>query len=205
VITYPEPRPAWGHPVRVGRAIGTAVAGGFVWPLAGTYARIRSDLPPPDVVRLALATTVVNAEPAIHPVSGYRIALAAPYRSGSIHEIRYHASQLGSGAAGLRGLIYTGLLTAGGGFEDRLYARSATDAGPVHGRPALATVTIGGNDVVAWEVTPGTIAYLGYSGTEFGPHTVDVLRQLAGRARALCGRHWRTSSPQRTEQHNDFG
>jgi len=32
-----------------------------------------------------------------------------------------------------------------------------------------------------------------------------VLRQLAGRARALCGRHWRTSSPQRTEQRNDFG
>jgi hypothetical protein len=46
VITYPVSPPAWGHPVRVGRAIGTAVAGGFVWPLAGKYARIRSDLPP---------------------------------------------------------------------------------------------------------------------------------------------------------------
>jgi hypothetical protein len=205
VITYPVPRPAWGNPVRVGRAIGTAVAGGFVWPLAGTYARIRSDLPPPDVVRLALATTVVRAVPAIHPVSGYWIALAAPYRSGSIHEIRYHASQLGSGAAGLRGLIDTALLTAGGGFEDRLYARPVTDAGPVHGRPAVATVTTGGNDMVAWEAAPGTIAYLGYSGTESGPHTVDVLRHLASRARPLCGRHWRTSSPQRTEQRNDFG
>lgn len=98
-------------------------------------------------------------------------------------------------------LIYTGLLTAGGGFEDRLYARSATDAGQLHGRPAVATVTTGGNGVVAWEVAPGTIAYLGYSGAEFGPQTVDVLRQLASRARALCGRHWRASSPQRT----DFG
>jgi hypothetical protein len=205
VITYPVSRPAWGHPVRVGRAIGTAVAGGFVWPLAGKYARIRSDLPPPEVVRLALATTVVSAVPAIHPVSGYRIAPAAPYRSGSIHEIRYHASQLGSAAAGLDGLIYTGLLTAGGGFEDRLYARSAPDAGLVHGRPAVATVTIGGNGVVAWEVAPGTIAYLGYSGAEFGPQTIGVLRQLAGRSRALCGRHWRASSPQRTEQRNDFG
>jgi hypothetical protein len=205
VITYPVPPPAWGHPVRVGRAIGTAVAGGFVWPLAGKYARIRSDLPPPEVVRLALATTVVSAVPAVHPVSGYWIALPAPYRSGSIHEIRYHASQLGSAAAGLDGLIYTGLLTAGGGFEDRLYARSAPDAGLVHGRPAVATVTIGGNGVVAWEVAPGTIAYLGYSGAEFGPQTVGVLRQLAGRSRALCGRHWRASSPQRTEQRNDFG
>jgi hypothetical protein len=205
VITYPVSRPAWGRPVRVGRAIGTAVAGGFVWPLAGKYARIRSDLPPPEVVRLALATTAVSAVPAIHPLSGYWIAPAAPYRSGSIHEIRYHASQLGSAAAGLDGLIYTGLLTAGGGFEDRLYARSATDAGQLHGRPAVANVTTGGNDVVAWEVAPGTIAYLGYSGAEFGPQTVGVLRQLAGRSRALCGRHWRASSPQRTEQRNDFG
>ena len=119
VITYPVPPPAWGHPVRVGRAIGTAVAGGFVWPLAGKYARIRSDLPPPDVVRLALATTVVSAAPAIHSLSRYRIVLAAPYRSGSIHEIRYHASQLGSAAAGLDGLIYTGLLIAGGGFGQK--------------------------------------------------------------------------------------
>jgi hypothetical protein len=205
VITYPVSPPAWGHPVRVGRAVGTAVAGGFVWPLVGKYARIRSDLPPPDVVRLALATTVVSAVPAIHPVSGYWLVVAAPYRSGSIHEIRYHASQLGSAAGGLDGLIYTGLLSASGGFEDRLYARSATDAGQVHGRPAVATVTTGGNDVVAWEVAAGTIAYLGYSGAESGPHTVDVLRQLAGRARPLCGRHWRASSPQRTEQRNDFG
>jgi hypothetical protein len=205
VITYPVSRPVWGHPVRVGGAIGTAVAGGFVWPLAGKYARIRSDLPPPEVVRLALATTVVRAAPAIHPVSGYRIALAAPYRSGSIHEIRYHASQLGSAAGGLDGLTYTGLLTAGGGFEDRLYARPGTDAGQVHGRPAVATVTIGGNGVVAWEVAPGTIAYLGYSGPEFAPQTVDVLRQLASHVRGLCGRQWRASSPQRTEQRNDFG
>jgi hypothetical protein len=130
--------------------------------------------------------------------------VAAPYRSGSIHEIRYHASQLGSGAAGLDGLIYTGVLTAGGGFEDRLYARSSTDAGQVHGRPAVATVTIGGNEVVAWEVAPGMVAYLGYSGAEPGPHTVEVLRHLASRAHALCGRNWRASSPQRTEQQNDF-
>jgi hypothetical protein len=134
------------------------------------------------------------------------MAPAVPYRSGSIHEIRYHASQLGPSAAGLDGLTYTGLLTAGGGgFEDRLYARPATDVGQVHGRPAVATVTIGGNRVVAWEVAPGTIAYLGYSGAEFAPQTVDVLQQLASRARPLCGRHWRASSPQRTEQRNDFG
>jgi hypothetical protein len=205
VITYPVSPPAWGHPVWIGRAIGTAVAGGFVWPLAGKYARIRSDLPPQVVVRLVLATTGVYGVPAIHPVSAYRPVVAAPYRSGSIHEIRYHASQLGSGAAGLDGLIYTGVLTAGGGFEDRLYARSSTDAGQVHGRPAVATVTIGGNEVVAWEVAPGMVAYLGYSGAEPGPHTVEVLRHLASRAHALCGRNWRASSPQRTEQQNDFG
>jgi hypothetical protein len=75
----------------------------------------------------------------------------------------------------------------------------------VHGRAAVATVTTGGNRAVAWEVAPGTIAYLGYSGPEFAPQTVDVLRQLASRARPLCGRQWRASSPQRTEQRNDFG
>jgi hypothetical protein len=176
VITYPVPRPAWGHPVRVGRAIGTAVAGGFVWPLAGTYARIRSDLPPIEVVRLALGTTVVRAVPAIHPVSAYRIVVAAPYRSGSIHEIRYHASQLGSGAAGLRGLIDTGLLTAGGGFEDRLYARSATDAGQLHGRPAVATMTIGGNDMVAWEVAPARL-----------PTSATAVPSSARRPSTCCG------------------
>jgi hypothetical protein len=46
----------------------------------------------------------------------------------------------------------------------------------VHGRPTVATVTMGGNDVIAWEVAPRTIAYLGYSGAPSPARTVNVLR-----------------------------
>jgi hypothetical protein len=59
------------------------------------------------------------------------------------------------------GLVSTGLLTAGAGFEDRLYALSATDVGRVHGRPAVAATTVGERRTVAWEVRPGTVAYRG--------------------------------------------
>jgi hypothetical protein len=204
VITFPVPRPAWGHPVRVGNVFGRAVMAGVVWPIAGRHARIRGDLAQAELIRLALATHVVAGLPAIRPPSGYWIRLAAPYRSGSIHEIRYHASQLGGAAARLDGLIYTGLLAAGAGFEDRLYALAAGDAGMVHGRPAVAAVTVGARPTLAWEVAPGTVAYLGYSGSR-PDRAVDVLRQLASQSRALCGKEWRASNPQHTQQFNDFG
>ncbi len=210
VITYPVAAPAWAHPVRVGRLIGSAVAAGVVWPLGGAHARIRGDLTDAELVRIATSTSVSAGRPTVHPPAGFSVVLAAPYRSVSIHEIRYGASQFGSPAESLGGIVYTGLLTAGGGFEDQLYALSPTDAGMVHGRPAVASPALGGNGTVAWEITPGSVAYigrvtLGYGGAEFDQHAIDVLRQLAGQSRALVSTQWQASGRQVTDQLNEFG
>lgn len=205
VITYPVAPSAWGHLVRMGQFRGTAVAAGFVWPIAGVYARIRGDLPQADLVRLALGTSVVAGRPAVRrPPAGYSVVLAAPYRSASIREVRYHATELGVATGRLGGLVSTGLLTDGAGFEDRMYALSATDVGRVHGQPAVAATMVGDRRTVAWEVAPGTVAYLAYSGTD-SDQVIDVLRQLAGQSRPVCGRQWQANAPQRSWQRNDFG
>ena len=205
VITYPVAAPAWGQPVQLGHLIGTAVAAGFVWPIVGAHARIRGDLPRTDLVRLALGTSVLAGRPAVRRLpAGYSVVLAAPYRSPSIREIRYHATQLSAAMRRLGGLVSTGLLTAGAGLEDRMYALSATDVGWVHGRPAPAATMAGDSRTVAWEVAPGTVAYLAYSGTETD-QVIDVLRQLAGQSRPLCGKQWQANAAQRSRQRNDFG
>jgi hypothetical protein len=123
---------------------------------------------PREVVRLA-RHDMVRAVPAIHAMSGYWLALATPYRSGSIHEIPYHASPLvrrwRPGRADLHRTV----------DRRRRFRPPLCPVGYRRGagaRPTrLATVTMGGNDVIAWEVAPGTIAYLGLQRrAESGPH-----------------------------------
>ena len=85
-----------------------------------------------------------------------------------------------------------------------MYALSATDVGWVHSQPAVAATMAGDSRTVAWEVAPGTVAYLAYSGTETD-QVIDVLRQLAGQSRPLCGKQWQANAAQRSRQRNDFG
>jgi hypothetical protein len=43
---------------------------------------------------------------------------------------------------------------------------------------------------LTWEVAPGVVAYVGYSGSTIQPSAVEVLRALANGARLLTPGQW---------------
>nr|WP_296067466.1 hypothetical protein [uncultured Actinoplanes sp.] len=196
VVTFPVGPPVAGRHVAVGEVTGTASPGMIVWPLAGAYARIRGDLAERDLIATAVRTTVAGRRPAVRPPAGYRVVSAGPYRPPETREIRYGTADLGEQDALGGGLTFTGV-TAAGGFEDRLYAtRTDDEYRTVDGKPAVVTMLFGGNGAIAWELTPGTIAYVGYSGASLTGRAVDALDRLAHRTRVLTAPQWQARTPQ---------
>ena len=100
------------------------------------------------------------------------------------------------------GLTYTGL-TSGEGFEDALFAAGATPAGRVRGVPAVVSSVLGGNGTLAWEPSPGVVAYAGWSGAEMGARAVTALRALAQGAHQLTPRQWLATKSVLNEQENN--
>lgn len=49
----------------------------------------------------------------------------------------------------------------------------------------------GGNFVLAWEVLPGVVAYIGDSGMQLSRESVDALRTVAQRAQLVDRTRWR--------------
>ena len=169
--------------------------------LAG-QARIRGDLPQADLVHIAELTTVVAGQPQVAPPAGFRVIASLPSRLPLIHEIRYASADLGVGPALGDGLTYTGL-TSGGGFEDALYAEGATPAGTVHGAAAVLSSVQGGNGTLAWEPSPGVVAYVGWSGGPVNAEIVTALRTLAEGTYILTPRQWLAAKPQLADQENN--
>lgn len=202
VVTYPvRPLPLSG-PARVGRVLGRAAAGVVVWPLAGRYARIRGDLAVQYLTQIAAATTVRAGRPEVHPPRGYLVAATGPYRSPSIRELRYGPDKLGPAGRVLGGMIYTGITTGGGGFEDALYTDGDTLAGAIDGRTAVESLVYGGNSTLAWELSAGLVAYIGYSGAPSTADTNQALHCLAEQTHLLTPPQWRAAHPQTIDQIN---
>jgi hypothetical protein len=112
-------------------------------------------------------------------------------------EARYGTVDLGLGA---HGLAYAGVVRCGG-LEDELYsvnARPIDLAGHPH---AVVTTSLGGNGLLAWEVRPGLVAYVGYSGVAVD--ATDVLHGLAARARLISAAQWQALRPSRVEGLNN--
>jgi hypothetical protein len=204
VVTFPVGPPDAGRTVDVGGAAGTAGAGTIVWPVAGRYARIRGDLPEPALIAIAARTTVTGDRPRVDPPTGYRVVSAGSYRPPAVHENRYGSDDLGEQDALGAGLTYASVFT-GGGFEDQLYAVRARDGGLVAGRPAVVSAVFGGNGTIAWELTPGVVALIGYSGSPMDDTAVAALQGVAERARAVTGREWQALAPQTVDQTNEPG
>jgi hypothetical protein len=118
--------------------------------------------------------------------------------------VRYGSETLGEAEALGNGLTFTGVVT-GGGFEDQLYAQPTRPGGTVHCRPAIASGVLGGNGTLAWEPYPGTVAYVGYSGSMMNVEAVAALQRIAYRCRALRGSEWQASRPDVQNQTNDVG
>jgi hypothetical protein len=127
-----------------------------------------------------------------------------PYRPPTIHELRYGSTAVGEQAALGDGLTYTGV-TSGGGFEDQLYAVPTDNGGLVNGKPAVVSPVCGGNATLAWEPTPGVVAYNGYSGSLLDAKAITALHRLAGQARALTSTEWQATHPQTIDQINEPG
>ena len=205
VVTYPAPTndaAITGAPIRIGSATGISGPGFLLWPLGNGQARIRGDLPQADLVHIEERTTVVAGQPQVAPPKGFRVVAQLPSRLPLVHEIWYGSSGLGVGPALGDGLTYSAL-TSGGGFEDALYAAGATPAGTVHGEPAVLSSVQGGNGTLAWEPSPGVVAYVGWSGAGMSAEAVTALRTLAEGARILTPSQWLATKPQLDEQENN--
>jgi hypothetical protein len=205
VVTFPVAAPpAPARRAEVGGTAGTAAPGMVTWPAAGRHARVRGDLSESELIAIGARTTIVAGRPAVRPPAGYAVAAAGPYRSPTIHEIRYGTAELGEQGALGNGLTYTGV-ARGGGFEDLLYAAHTSVGGRVGGKRAVLSSVFGGNGALAWEPAPGVLAYVGYSGASLTDEAVAALQRLAGRARAIGDGRWQASGPQTVDQSNEPG
>lgn len=196
VVTFPvkaTPRENRNR-VPVGPVDGVATPGAIVWPLGGQHARVRGDLAPSVLAQIAAATRVVDGRPQVAPPAGLRVIGRSPLRMPLLHELRY---------GGELGMTYTGL-TRGGGFEDALYATTVTPAGEVHEVPAVASQVGGGNGTVAWEPSPGLVAYVGWSGASLDQSSIFTAAHLAEQSRILSPREWLALKPSLTDQQSDI-
>jgi hypothetical protein len=143
---------------------------------------------------------VSGGRPRVRPPAGYDVVWSGPYRATAVHEVRYGSEDVGEAKALGGGLTYTGITSGGGGFEDQLYQSGSTPGGLVLGAPAMLSTVAGGNATLAWELQPGMVAYVGYSGAALDDEAGAALRRLAARARLLSLADWWFSNPQTTYQ-----
>lgn len=204
VVTFPVPKPRSGRPIRIGGAAGWERDGEIVWSLAGSYARVRGDLPRSQLVAVATATTVASGRPEVRAPSGFSVVSTGSTRTHVLREARYGSDEVGESQELSSGLTFTGV-TRCGGIEDWLYTVDTRPAGTVRGKPAVVSSGLGGNAVLAWEPEPGIVAYVGYSGAALGDGAVAALRRIAERTRLLSPEQWQNTRPSTLDQVNDFG
>jgi hypothetical protein len=195
VITFPASRSNSGDKVSKGPFTGLAEPGMITWPINGAHARIRGDLGQSELLRLAATTRITAGRPVVHPSAGFTVVNQGPYRSPHVREIRYSGG-------GIAGLVYTGV-TSLAGFEDRLHAATATFCGTVHGQLAVVSEVGGGNETLAWQLTPALVGYVGFSGGDTNAFGVSALHQLADDSQTIDDRQWRATKPQVAAQRND--
>lgn len=205
VVTFPVGKPDSGLPVKVNGTAATAFGASVTWPLAKAYARIRGDLDQAALLAIAERTTVARGRPRVRPPAGYRVVWSGPYRATSVHEVRYGSEDVGEAAALGGGLTYTGITSGGGGFEDQLYLQGSTPGGLVLDAAARLSTVAGGNATLAWELQPGMVAYVGYSGAAVDDRAAAALHRLAARAWPMSLADWWLGNHQIIYQVNEPG
>lgn len=112
VVTFPVSKPRAGRPVRIGGAEGWARDGEIVWPVAGSYARVRGDLPQSQLVEIVTATTVASGRPQVRPPSGLSVVSTGAARPHQLREARYGSGEVGEAGELSRGLTFSPALPA---------------------------------------------------------------------------------------------
>lgn len=199
VVTFPVHQPALSRRVTIAGADGRGWASKdeVAWPVAGSYALVRGRLPERDLIRIAEATTIKKQRPVVRAPAGLKVVATGPYRSVVQREARYGTVDVGVGA---NGLAYAGVVRCGG-LEDELYSVNAQPISLARHPHAVVTTSLGGNGLLAWEVEPGMLAYVGYSGVAM--NATDVLHGLAVRTRLISAAQWQTLRPSRIEGLNN--
>jgi hypothetical protein len=198
VVTFPVDR---GEPgtaaTRPRGAVWNPGAQQLVWPLAGSHARIVGDLGQTQLCELATRITVQAGKPHLAALDGFAAMASTTYRPPLIHEMRYSTRALGLEGRLGHGLVYTGLMS-GASFESRALQARARPAGFVRGQPAIHSDAQGDAGSLAWESTPGEVAYIGFSasGAQAEARTradaIEALRALADMGRPLTPAQWQT-------------
>ena len=170
----------------------------------GSISISAAGVPEADIAAIASHTDLIDGAPVVRPTGGlrsYAVASAASNRPPIIREARYGCDAVGEPT--LAGLCYTGLATSAG-FEDAIYMIGFQPGPPVRGMPTVLSVVGGGSATLAWEPTPGVIAYVGYSGVERAENAGPALARLAERAMIVSSTEWQASNPQRSDQNNNW-
>ena len=196
-----------GRDVVTGRADG---AGGIVWPLNGKFARIRGDLGRSTLAVIAARVSIRQNHPVVtDPPSGYRVVASEPYRAPVVTESRYTDSlRVDSGP--IDGLIYSGVVIRGASFEEALYSEEAQDSkdvaadGAIGGHPAIRSPVGGGSATLAWEIAPGLVAFVGYSGRLDPSAATPSLIELARDGRLLGRSQWVATRPIAVRSENSY-
>lgn len=161
------------------------------------------NLPDGEMVRVADAVSIVDGRPVVADglLTGdraYEVVAAGPTRPSMVAEARYGCDSLGE-SDDLGGLCYAGL-TASQGFETALFEAGFTAGPDLDGHPTAVSGVGGGNGTLAWEIHPGVIAFVGYSGAAMGPDQIEALHRLASRFELLSPAAWAATGPQVVEQ-----
>jgi hypothetical protein len=163
--------------------------GHYSWRLGGHWATVEGFLASGPRRLLRRYVRIRDGRPVVRESDAYPVTVTVPAEPTLVREIRYDAGQLGPAGQVLGGLVFTGV-TRTGALDDWLVSQQPDLSGDVGGVPAVVTPIFGGNAALAWEPKPGTVAYVGYSGAELSPRTVDALRCLADQSRALPLAKW---------------
>jgi hypothetical protein len=228
VVTYPVPAVTTGPMVPVAAAISRGDghrasnvgiddlaghadgSGGIVWPLNGRFARIRGDLGRSMLAVLAARVSIRHSHPAMTELPpGYRVFASEPYRAPVVTESRYTDSlRVDSGP--IDGLVYSGVVIRGASFEEALYSEQAespkdvSPGGDIGGHPAIRSPVGGGSATLAWEIAPGLVAFVGYSGGLVPSAATPSLIELARGGHLLGHAQWVATHPFAVRSENDY-
>jgi len=157
-----------------------------------------------ELVAVAAATTIENGQPVVTPspsLESFAVVADSPTSPSRIRTVRYGCESLGEPSLG--GLCYTGLASSAG-FENALYENGFEQGPRVNGQPSVLSSVGGGTATLAWELQPGVIVFVGYSGTELGEEQVAALGRLADRAMLISPDEWSATQPQIVTQPNNW-
>lgn len=157
-----------------------------------------------EIRAIAEAIEIVNDRPVFDPESDsseFEVLAAGSHHPPLVRQARHGCADLGEDDLG--SLCYTGLSTSLG-FEDTLYSGDFQPGPAVNGLPSVVSTVGGGSLTLAWEIKPGVIAYVGYSGNDIGGEQIAALHRIAERTVLIPPTEWSKTQPQVVTQTNDW-